>query len=144
VTYTLLHVEECGEIIYSPLLVTKRFIYRYNLTDIIKSIVKLSDFNLQKTKGCYVHMFPLKAGVTHGFNGVNITDGMWNREGTEDVAVLHHYPVKSFKENVAKKLRGGAAHDPNSPLVKKGIADAQSLFIDALSAFEHKSTDIGK
>ena len=54
------------DVIYSPLPVTKWFMYRNNLTDIIKSIVKLSDFDLQKPKGCYVHIFPLKEGVTHG------------------------------------------------------------------------------
>lgn len=132
------------DILYSPLPVTKRFMYRGNLTDIIKSIVKLSDLNLQKRKGCYVHMFPLKEGVTHGFNGENITDGMYNREGTEDVAVLHHYHKKSFKEYLAKRLRGRADLDPNSRVVKKGIANAQNMFKDALSQYHHNNTEIGK
>ena len=40
-----------SDLLYVPLPVTKRFIYRSrNLCPIIKSIVKLSDFNLQKTK----------------------------------------------------------------------------------------------
>jgi len=134
-----------SDVLYVPLPVTKRFIYRSRkLHPIIKSIVKLSDFNLQITNGCYVHMFPLKEGVTHGFNGENITDGMWNREGTEDVAVLHHYEIKSFKEYLTKRLRGRVAHDPNSPLVKKGILDAQNKFKNALTVFYHNNTEIRK
>jgi len=69
---------------------------------------------------------------------------MWNHEGTADVAVLHHYERKSFKEFVTKRLRGRAGRDPNSPLVKKGILDAQNQFKNALRVYDHNSTEIEK
>mmetsp|Transcript_6673 Transcript_6673/g.8718 ORF Transcript_6673/g.8718 Transcript_6673/m.8718 type:complete len:351 (-) Transcript_6673:1609-2661(-) len=132
-----------SDVVYVPLPVTKRFTYRNRkLQRIIKSIVKLSDFDLQKTKGCYVHYFPLKEGVTHGFNGEKIADGMWHGNGTEDVAVLHHYHAKSFKEYLTKRLRGRAGHDPNSTLVKGGIRHAQGMFKNALRVYDHNSTEM--
>lgn len=130
-----------NDVLYSPLPVTKRFMHRTNRSDIIKSIVKLSDFDLGKTDRCYVHNFPLKGGVLHGFNGETFP-GIWNREGTEDVAMLHHYKKKSYKEYVRKRLRGRADKD-NSTLVKDDIADAQRLFEDALAS-GHNSTEIEK
>ena len=98
--------EEGGKMTYEPLPVTKRFLYRQPIVNQhIKSIVRLEHMDMSKAP--HVHFPYLLRGTNHDTNGKSI-DGPFNEMGPADVAVLHHYHTKSFKEYVTKRKRGRA------------------------------------
>jgi len=136
------------ELLYKPLPVTKRFMYRKHekneyANQHIKIIAKLSDL-----EGGFPspHFADLKHGTQHDTNNHTFT-GPFNDNGPTDVAALYHYHKKSHKEYTAKRLRGRAdVGIPNNLLtaLKEYIAkirgipndmvrEAQDLFTAALN-----------
>ena len=59
-----------------------------------------------------------KVRTNHGTrdtSGKNVS-GPFNKNGPDDVALLYHYGFKSFKENIAKRVRGRVSIvDQNGP-----------------------------
>jgi len=90
-----------GRLTYEPLPVTKRFQYREETVNRhVKVIVKVSDLK----GGVTAHV----ASTTHGTkdsNGKKVS-GPFNPNGPSDVVLLYHYHPKSFKEYIAKRVRG--------------------------------------
>jgi hypothetical protein len=94
--------------LYSPAPVTKRFIHREEKTNKhIKSIVRLRDMNFEEEIRCHYPTL-VNASDQKDTNGKRF-EGPWNPDGPTDVAVLHHYERKSYKEYVTKKMRGRAS-----------------------------------
>ena len=116
------------DLLYKPLPVTKRFMYRYpdiNGNQHIKSIVKLSDMDVNRG---LIHDATLKNGTQHDTNNHSFS-GPFNPNGPNDVAVLYHYHQKSHKEYVAKRQGGRADVQSDKQL---NILKAQYLFNKAL------------
>jgi len=94
-----------NETVYKPVPVTKRFQYRYpGLNQHVKSIVRLED-----GPEFYDPHNPIRFSNYSSFSidtrGEEIA-GPFNFNGTEDVAVLHHYHFKSKEEFINKRMRG--------------------------------------
>lgn len=123
-------------LVYSPLPVTKRFLYRdiseEGLTNSrhVKSIVKLSDLKLIEEDGSgkiapfdHPHLVKLRKGVAQRDTNGHAFSGPRNRDGPRDVAVLYHYNAKSRKEYIRKRARGRAPlpknHTSNSELLQQ-------------------------
>eukprot|EP00550_Attheya_septentrionalis_P006521 CAMPEP_0198285180 /NCGR_PEP_ID=MMETSP1449-20131203/4492_1 /TAXON_ID=420275 /ORGANISM="Attheya septentrionalis, Strain CCMP2084" /LENGTH=349 /DNA_ID=CAMNT_0043982485 /DNA_START=240 /DNA_END=1289 /DNA_ORIENTATION=- len=123
---------ESSRIVYTPLPVTKRFIYRVpSVNQHVKSIVRLTDFNTEKDIKDPHHM-PLKSGSQHDSNGRNFT-GPFNPNGPTDVVVLHHFHTKSYKEYVHKRLRGRASKSWEKGNMDASLERANVAFERALA-----------
>ena len=95
-----------GKLLYEPLPVTKRFVYREEeRNQHVKSIVRLRDMDL--TEGPNPH-YPkkLSSGTQHNTDGYAF-EGPYH-DGPTDVAVIHHYMTKSYQEYTKKRMRGRA------------------------------------
>jgi hypothetical protein len=103
--------------VYSPVPVTKRFMYRLPDDNAvhahIKSIVNLSAFDLSRTP--HVHHPNLIHGTHQKDTNGKIFKGPFNPNGPTDVAVLYHYHWKSKKEYISKKQRGRADQRKANP-----------------------------
>lgn len=78
------------QLIYKPLPVTKRFVYR--------------EVHVNQ----HVNFVNLKKGKSQVDTRGKVLKGPFNPDGPTNVAVLHHYWTKSQKEFIAKKMRGRA------------------------------------
>lgn len=95
--------------VYQPIPFTKRFKYRQssNVDRHIKCFSKVSDVEL--TRNPNPHFQFLKNGSHHDVFGRQLKAPFyWNPTGPSEVSVVHHYSTKSFKEYVAKRMRGRA------------------------------------
>ena len=125
------------KILYEPLPVTKRFIYREPIVNHhIKSIVRLEDMDVRRAP--HVHYPHLWRGTNHDTNGKSI-NGPFNELGPADVAVLHHYHTKSFKEYVAKKTRGRA--DVNDWNKNQSGEECMQAIVQAKDNFKNALVD---
>ncbi len=125
-----------GDLLYSPLPVTKRFQHREIKGDRkIKSIVRLSDMDMSLGGRLGVHYFKLKDKTKRD---VHDTDGRHflsssNRYGSpQDVASLYHFRTKSYKENLVKRLKGDS-DNWYTPDQDPKLKDAKEKFDEALS-----------
>ncbi len=130
------------DVIYSPLPVTKRFMYRdKKAITATKSIVKLSSLDLEskfwerdfyKPAIC-IHIFPLKEGQgsTHDTNGQNFTSFQNPNMPLTDVVTLRHYNKRSYKEYVTKRMKG-QSDDEQKRKSNRLITQAQGEFAEAL------------
>ena len=89
--------------VYQPLPVTRRFLYRKQASAFIKSIARVRDMDHQRNPE--PHNIFLKHGTQHFTNGTAFT-GSIHPDAPTDVAYISHYFTKSFKEFVAKRMRG--------------------------------------
>jgi len=107
--------------VYQPLPFTKRFKYRALTTNNhIKSFAWVDDLNLNKTPHMHYHHLKAGAGPHHDVTGKVIKPPLhWNTDGPSNVAVVHHYSTRSYKEYVAKRMRGrGASRNKIDDLIK--------------------------
>lgn len=98
-----------GQDVYQPLPFTKQFKYRQasNVDRHVKCFSKVSDVDL--TRNPNPHFQYLKNGSHHDVFGRQMKPPFyWNQGGPSEVSVVHHYNTKSFKEYVAKRMRGRA------------------------------------
>jgi hypothetical protein len=98
---------------YSPLPVTKRFQYmapeRDPENDYVKSIAVVADIDTSQ-EGIEPHSTHLKPNRTQKDTLGNVLSlPMKNNGGPTDVALIYHYKTKSWKEYIAKRMRGTAA-----------------------------------
>jgi len=103
-----------GRETYQPLPFSKRFQYRKSGrgVDLVKSIARVQDVSTRKIQEPHVFSL-LKGKKTRDTNG-KVVLASRHRQGPTDVAVIHHYISKSWKEFFAKRLRGrgrGGAKD---------------------------------
>jgi hypothetical protein len=119
----------------SPAPVTKRFMHREEKTNQhIKSIVRLRDMNFEREPGAHNPKL-VNASDQKDTNGKRF-EGPFNPDGPTDVAVLHHCERKSYKEHVAKKMRGRAdvpRNEDHCLAVKRAIVgggSSSSTFFD--------------
>lgn len=137
-------------LVYSPVPVTKRFLYRdvseEGLTNSrhIKSIVKMSDLKLIEEDGSgkiaafdHPHLVKLRKGVAQRDTNGRAFSGPRNRDGPRNVAVLYHYNSKSRKEYIRKRTRGRA------PLPKNHTSN-NDLLQHAISIMAQKASDDGQ
>ena len=86
--------------------VTKRFTMRQtNVDRHVKTIVKCDDLN---DISCLHGMNGFKTGKSKKDTNGKIVDGPFNVNGPNDVAVIHHYIIKTRVEHNIKKNRGRA------------------------------------
>ena len=125
-----------GDVLYKPLPVTKRFMYRERAVNhIVKSIAKLSDMDMKP----FIHDAAVTNGTLHDTNNHSFT-GPYNPLGSTDVAALYHYHIKSHKEYVAKRLRGRADIKGFANYTAR-VEESQKLFEKALDP--HNTNDSG-
>ncbi len=124
-----------GDLLYSPLPVTKRFQHREKYgCQTMKCIVRLSDMkiSMQGRKGIHKFQMKDKNNTAHDTSGRHFK-GNFNPWGApHDVASLYHFSTKSYKENLVKRQKGDSAwvHKPEEdPKLK----EATEKFDKALS-----------
>ena len=94
-----------GREVYQPLPFTKRFKYsEENVNFHVKSIAKVADIDLSLAPQPH-HLFLLPTKFQRDVNGNHLL-GPFNMNRPSNVSVIHHYTTKSFKEYVAKRMRG--------------------------------------
>ena len=94
-----------GREVYQPLPFTKRFKYsEENVNFHVKSIAKVADIDLSLAPKPH-HLFLLPTKFQRDVNGNHLL-GPFNMNRPSNVSVIHHYTTKSFKEYVAKRMRG--------------------------------------
>ena len=92
--------------LYQPLPFTKRFKFRAESADIhVKSIARVPNIDLSKAPSAHFpYLLPTK--FQQDVNGNRLMVSHANMQRPSNVAVMHHYNTKSFKEYVAKRMRG--------------------------------------
>jgi hypothetical protein len=120
--------------LYQPIPVLKRFQhYTPNNPENlhIKSIVRLQDF--EKTK--HPHYVILKKGFQNkNTNGQTIKKALI--DPVYDVAVLHHYGIKSREEFIQKRLRGRADLALNQTQMAKKLKEAIEEDLDIGTVYD--------
>lgn len=129
------------DVLYKPLPLPKRSMFReVDPYRHIKSIVKLSDMDLGRSKKMnFIHAVMVRKGKLHDTNN-HPFQANFNANGPTDVVVLHHYAIKSYKEFLAKRLRGRAAAKSFDNSAR--IESAQEHFLKALDPNDTSSNDI--
>ena len=119
--------------------VSRRFLYREaGVNRHVKTIVRLADAACMKNPDNPHNFVELKDRLVMRDSDGKDVIGPFNEDGPVDVAVLHHYHVKSSKEYFRKRTRGRADQDPSDPIFVKMIADniraANRSYASALSS----------
>ncbi len=134
-----------GRNVYQPLPVAKRFLYRERKVQAqVKSVVRLEDMDM--TKENHPHYPHLKNGTIRiDTNGTQLTK-MWNYNGPNNIAILHHYKTKSYAEYIKKRERGRAAVANWNPVdrhsgYEKNRKEAMDEYVEAMR--EYNSTSSG-
>lgn len=114
--------------VYEPLPYSKRLLYRQqgDVDDWLKTIGRVEDIDLDYDSP-HPHRSYLKNGIQHDTNGEEMTSA-WNPDGPIDVAFIHHYFSKSYREFIAKRVRGDAYHGNGK--LNDTISEAQERRLD--------------
>jgi hypothetical protein len=115
-----------GRLIYAPLPVTKRFVYREGDTvnPHVKSIVRMRDLSSGGPSNPHYVFSKQDKHKTRDTNG-RAFRGPFNSDGPSDAAVFHHYHKKSRKEYIRKRTRGNVFR-VNDQKQDELIADAKA------------------
>ena len=138
INWLVFHPENWNVQAFEP--VTRRFLYWDTsefLNQRMKSIVRIKDIQWIRTGDTH-NLAKLKNNlVMHDTDGKNVT-GSLHKDGPVDVAVLHHYRIKSSKEYLRRKLKGRVGADPSTPAVieqiKERIQTAKQTFASDLAS----------
>jgi hypothetical protein len=132
--------------VYEPLPVTKRFLLRNREVQYqVKSMVYLEDMDM--TKENHPHYPHLKNGTIRiDTNGTQLTK-MWNNNGPNNIAILHHYKTKSYAEYIKKRERGRAAVADWNPVdrhsgYEKNRKEALDEYVEAMRKYNYTSSSI--
>ena len=125
------------DVLYKPLPVTKRFMYRERAVNHhVKSIAKLSDMDLSQI--CVYDTKVTTNGTLHDTNNHSFT-GPFNPWRPTDVAALNHYQTKSHKEYVVKRHIGRADVEALDAKDAALVVESQERFEKAFDPHKNDS-----
>ncbi len=131
--------------VYEPLPVTKRFLYRdCEVQYQVKSMVRLEDMDM--TKENHPHYPHLKNGTIRIDTNGTRPYKMFNHNGPNNIAILHHYQTKSYAEYIKKRERGRAEALEWNPMdrhpgYEKRVQDALDEYVEAMRKYNSTSYD---
>jgi hypothetical protein len=115
--------------------VTKRFVMRQKkIDDHVKTIIKCDDVD---NIHCLHGIDGFKNGKNKKDTKRKIINGPFNKDGPDDVAVIHHYIIKTRQEHNNKIARGRANTNNNKELRKP-----ESFNIQNFNEVEDKSASV--